>query len=228
PAYLTVQIDGTPVDGLGVQLRENRWREGSHADVSALEVLVQDHPFEGPSRLGRIVARLAEASGRPADEVAREWFRRYAEIAVVPLLRLYAELGLALRADQLSTVLELEDGWPVRCVLRDARSSVVGQAAHDDVAAGGDGLGEGPFLDNALAVVNALGVAGAIEEIVLLGDLKALLVRERDDGAATLLDRLLSDATWPCRAKMRTRLHESDQFVQIPNPLHGVPDRPVT
>jgi siderophore synthetase component len=225
PAYLTVQLDGTPVEGLSVQLRENRWAGGAGgADVSSLEVLVQDHPFDGTSRLGQIVARLAAESGRPAGEIAREWFGRYAGVALVPLLRLYAEPGLSLQADQQSTLLELDGGWPVRCVLRDARSALVGQAAHDDVPANGDGLGEGPFLDNALAVVNALGVAGAIEEIELLGDLKALLVRERerDDSAATLLDRLLNDATWPCRARMRTRLHESDQYIRIPNPLHGV------
>jgi siderophore synthetase component len=226
PAYLAVQIDGLPVEGLGVQLRENRWRGDCDADVSALEVLVQDHPFEGPSRLGRIVARLAEERGRPVEEIAREWFARYAEVAIVAPLQLYAQLGLSLQTDQQRTLLELEGGWPVRCVLRDARGTVVGQAAHDDVAADGDGLGEGPFLDNALAVINALGVAGAIEEVDLLGDLKALLVRERErgDSAATLLGRLLTDPTWPCKAKMRTGLHDSDQYVQIPNPLHGVRD----
>jgi siderophore synthetase component len=224
PAYLAVQVDGKPVEGLSVQLRENRWRRGSDADVSALEVLVQDHPFEGTSRLGQIVARLAEQSGRPVAEIAREWFSRYADITIVPLLRLYAELGLSLETDQQNTVLELEGGWPVRCVLRDARGTFVGQVAHDDVPVDGEGMGEGPFLDNALAVINALGVAGAIEEIELLGDLKALLVRERerDDNAATLLDRLLTDATWPCKAKMRSGLHDSDQYVQIPNPLHGL------
>ncbi len=73
-------------------------------------------------------------------------------------------------------------------------------------------------------MVNALGVAGAIEEIELLADLKALLERERDRGgsAATLLERLLTDATWPCKANMRTRLHEDDTYIDIPNPLHGV------
>ncbi len=224
PAFLAVVVDGTPVEGLSVQLRENRWRADSSTDVSAVEVLVQDHPFAGTSRLGQIVARLAEQAARPRADVAREWFARYAEVAIVPLLRVYGELGLSLRSDQQGTLVELEDGWPARCVLRDAGATIVGQAAHDDIAVGGAGIGEGPFLDNALGVVNALGVAGAIDEIELLADLKALLERERErgDGAATLLQRLLSSATWPCKAQMRSQMHEEATYIAIPNPLHGV------
>ena len=226
PAYLAVQVDGAPVEGLSVQLRENRWRGDSDADVSALEVLLQDHPFGGVSRLGQMVERLAQESGRPVADVAREWFARYGEIAIVPLLRLYADRGLSLQTDQRNTLLELEGGWPARAVLRDARGTLVGQAAHDDVAVVGAGIGEGPFLDNALAVINALGVAGSIEESALLADLKALLQREHDraDNAATLLHRLLTAPTWPCRAQMRSRLNEEPTVIQIPNPLHGVRD----
>jgi siderophore synthetase component len=227
PAYLSVTLDGTPVEGLSVQLRENRWGAGSDADVSAVEVLVQDHPFGGASRLAQIVASLAEESGRAVEEVAREWFARYAEVAVVPLLRVCAELGLSVQTDQQNTLLELDGGWPVRCVLRETHGALQGQAGHETIGATGPGFGEGPFLDNALGVINALGVAGQVEEIVLLGDLKALLERERERGgeAAALLGRLLDDATWPCKAKMRTRLHNDvDRYVQIPNPLHGVRD----
>lgn len=230
PVYLAVSRDGTPVPGLSVQLRENRWRTDSDADVSAIEVLVQDHPFDGESRLAQIVARLASDSGRPADEVAREWLARYAEVAVIPLLRLHTEVDLAIESDQQNTLLELEGGWPTRCILRETHGLGQGQAVHDDGAATGPGFGEGPFLDNALSIVNALGVAGLVDEIVLLGDLKALLVseRERDGGsdeATALLARLLDDATWPCKAHLRTRMHNDvDRYVQIPNPLHGVPD----
>ena len=228
PAYLALSRDGTPIAGLSVQLRENRWGADSETDVSTVGVLVQDHPFGGQSRLAQIVARLAERSGRLVEDVAREWFAHYAEVAVLPLLRLGTRLDLTIATDQRNTLLELEDGWPVRCVLRETHGSRQ-QAAHDEIAATGPGLGEGPFLDNALSVINALGVAGHVEEIVLLADLKALLQREREaavsEAATTLLGRLLDDATWPCRANMRTRMHNDvDRFVQIPNPLHGVRD----
>ena len=224
-AYLAVVHDGAPIAGLSVQLRENRWDAGSDADVSAIEMLVQDHPFGGESRLAQIVARLAQDGGRPADVVAREWFARYIEVAVLPLVRLQAELGLSIETDQQNTLLELDGGWPAHCVLRESYRSSQNPAAHDDVAPTGPGIGEGPFLDNALGVINALGVAGLVDEDVLLVELNDVLERERARGGddAAMLTRMLDGDSWPCRASMRTRLHNDvDRYVQIPNPLLGV------
>jgi spermidine-citrate ligase len=243
PAYLAVRHDDGLIDGLSVLLRDNRWPSGSDADVSALEVLLQDHPYGGRSRLAQIVARLAEESGREEAEVAREWFGRYLEVMVVSLLRLYLELGLTIQTDRQNTLLELDGGWPARGVLRDSQGFQHRAAAHDDIAAVLPGIGEDsgailaepladerlvtyPILVNALGVVNALGIAGSVDEMVLLGDLRELLQRERERGGrypATLLDRLLDDAWWPTKANLRTRLHnEQEMYVKIPNPLHGV------
>jgi siderophore synthetase component len=243
PAYLAVRHNDVEIDGLSVLLRENRWPADSDADVGALEVLLQDHPHGGRSRLAQIVARLAEESGRSEAEVAREWFGRYLDVMVVSLLRLYLELGLVIQTDRQNTLLELADGWPARGVLRDSQGFQHRAAAHDDIAAVDPGIGEEsgailsealaderlvtyPILGNALGVVNALGIAGVVDEMVLLGDLHELLTRERQRGGrypATLLDRLLDDAWWPTRADLLTRLHNgSDMYVKIPNPLHGV------
>ncbi|MEA2184080.1 MAG: hypothetical protein QOF69_3265 [Solirubrobacteraceae bacterium] len=243
PAYLAVRHNDVEIDGLSVLLRENRWPADSDADVSALEVLLQDHPHGGRSRLAQIVARLAEESGRSEAEVAREWFGRYLDVMVVSLLRLYLELGLVIQTDRQNTLLELADGWPARGVLRDSQGFQHRAAAHDDIAAIVPGIGEEsgailsealaderlvtyPILGNALGVVNALGIAGVVDEMVLLGDLHELLTRERQRGGrypATLLDRLLDDAWWPTKADLLTRLHNGgDMYVKIRNPLHGV------
>jgi len=243
PAYLAVRHNDVEIDGLSVLLRENRWPADSGADVSALEVLLQDHPHGGRSRLAQIVARAAEESGRSEAEVAREWFGRYLDVMVVSLLRLYVELGLVVQTDRQNTLLELAGGWPARGVLRDSQGFQHRATAHDDIAAIVPGIGEEsgailpealaderlvtyPILGNALGVVNALGIAGVVDEMVLLGDLHELLTRERQRGGrypATLLDRLLDDAWWPTNADLLTRLHNGgDMYVKIPNPLHGV------
>lgn len=216
PAYLAVRHDGALVDGLSVQLRENRWRGDSDADVSAVGILAQDHPYGGTSRLAQIVARLAAEDGRDEEEVAREWFGRYCEVVIASLVRLHLGVGLAIDADQRTMLLELEGGWPARAVLREG---------HGYLEPGADADAATEALVP-LAVINALGVAGLVSEQVLLGDFKELLERERDRGGrypTTLLDRVLDAPTWRCDAALRRRLEDRENlFATIANPLHGL------
>ena len=253
PAYLAVRHGGELIDGLSVLLRDNRWRGGAPADVSALTTLCQDHPYGGRSRLGAIVGAIATRGDRGEPEVAREWFARYCDVVLVSLLRLFLDLGLCMEPHAQNVLLELDEGWPVRAVYRDSQGYFHREAAHADMTAIVPGIGEAsesifpealaderlvyyPFLNNALGVVNALGVASVADERVLLGDLRALLERERARarGArypATLLDRLLDDDTWPCKANLRTRLHDLDElvgdiasqsvYVRVANPLRA-------
>jgi siderophore synthetase component len=180
--------------------------------------------------------------------VAREWYRRYCAVVIEPLVRLYLELGLCMEPHQQNVVLELDDGWPVRAVYRDSQGYFHRGAAHDDMTAMLPGLGEEsesifpetladerlvyyPFINNALGVINALGVAGCIDERILLDDLRALLELERERGGrypATLLDSLLDDPAWPCRATLLTRASDraggfapAPVYVPIPNPLRA-------
>jgi spermidine-citrate ligase len=249
PAFLSVVDGDGPIDGLSVLLRENRWPAGSGRDASALTVLCQDHPYGGRSRLGRIVERLARASGRTEGDVAREWFARYCDVFVVSVLRLYLDVGLCFEPHQQNVLLELEGGWPARAVCRDSQGYFHRALAHDDIAAVIPRHGEASesifpealaderlsyyaFVNNALGVVNALGVAGCADEDVLLADLRRVVEGERARGGrypATWLDRLLDEPEWPCKANLRTRIHDMDElvgdiatqsvYVRVPNPL---------
>ncbi|MGH9212042.1 MAG: IucA/IucC family protein [Acidimicrobiales bacterium] len=251
PAYLTVAHDGTVIDGFSVLLRESPWPGGSTADVTAVATLCQDHPFSGgPSRLAGIVARQAARDGCSPADAGRAWFARFCDVAVGSLVRLYLDLGLCFEPHQQNTLLELDTaGWPERCYYRDSQGYFHREAAHADVAAVIPGLGEAtesifpealaderlvyyPFLNLTLGVVNALGAAGCGDEEVLLGDLRRCLEAERATGGrypATLLDRLLDDERWPCKANLRTRFHDLDElvgdietqsvYVTVPNPL---------
>ena len=251
PAYLAVRHRGEIIGGLSVLLRDNRWPASSQVDASALATLCQDHPYGGRSRLGAIVGAIAERTGRGERDVAREWFARYCRVVVEPIVRLYLEPGLCMEPHQQNVVLELAGGWPVRAVYRDSQGYFHRELAHADVTAVIPGIGEAsesifpealaderlvyyPFVNNALGVVNALGIAGCIDERLLLADLRALLAHERAraGGArypATLLDRLLDDPRWPCKANLLTRIRDLDElagefdsqsvYVTIPNPL---------
>lgn len=239
PAYLSIPGE----DGFSVLFRENRWP--GDADVTALTVLCQDHPFGGRSRLASIIDALGGT-----DEVAREWFSRYLDVLIVPLVRLYLELGLTYEPHQQNTLLELDGGWPSRGVVRDSQGYFHREAAHADLCAVIPALGEAtesifpealaderlvyyPFVNNALGVIDAIAAAGLVDERVLLGDLRATLERERARGGRyphTLLDRLLDDQRWPCKGNLRTRINDMDElvgdiaeqsvYVTLPNPLN--------
>ena len=240
PAFL--QIPGE--DGFSVLFRENRWVGETNTDVTALTVLCQDHPYGGPSRLAAIIDALGGT-----QEVAREWFARYLDVLIVPLIRLYLELGLTFEPHQQNTLLELDGGWPVHGIARDSQGHFHREAAHADLCAVIPALGEAsesifpealaderlvyyPFVNNALGVVDALAVGGFVDEGVLLRDLRATIERERTRGGRyphTLLDRLLDDELWPCKGNLRTRLNDMDElvgdiaeqsvYVKLPNPL---------
>lgn len=243
PAYMT--IDGH--DGFSVLLRDNRWTPSGPGDVTAVTTVCQDHPYGGRSRLTALVAAIAHRAGRTEADVAREWFARFCDVVVRSLIRLYLDVGLCFEAHQQNTLVELEDGWPVRGVYRDSQGYFHRESAHDDLTAVIPGLGEASesifpealaderlvyylFVNLTLGVVDALGAV--TDEAVLLADLRDLIERERKDGGrypASLLDRLLDDATWPCKANLLTRAHDMDElvgdiaqqsvYVSIPNPL---------
>ncbi|NED94876.1 hypothetical protein G1H11_06075 [Phytoactinopolyspora alkaliphila] len=252
PAYLTVEHDGVVSDGFSVLLRENRWTRDGPADVSALTTLCQDHPYGGRSRLAAIVASIAHREHRRESDVAREWFARFGDVVVRSLLRLYLDVGLCFEAHQQNTLVELDRGWPVHGVYRDSQGYFHREAAHGDLTRVIPGLGESTesvfpepladerlvyylFVNLTLGVVNALGEYG--DEQVLLTDLSRLLEQERARGGrypASLLDRLLDDHSWPCKANLLTRVHDMDElagdistqsvYVTLPNPLRETPD----
>ncbi|SEF11693.1 IucA/IucC family protein [Jiangella alba] len=250
PAYLTLARDGATLDGFSVLLRENRWDRHGPSDVSALTTLCQDHPYGGRSRLAAIIAAISNREHRAEHVVAREWFGRFCDVVVRSLVRLYLDVGLCFEAHQQNTLVELENGWPVRGVYRDSQGYFHRAAAHDDLVAVVPGLGEVTesifpedladerlvyylFVNLTLGVINALGPTA--DESVLLGDLRRVLTDERSRGGrypATLLDRLLDDDRWPCKANLLTRAHDLDElvgdistqsvYVSLPNPLLGV------
>ena len=129
-------------------------------------------------------------------------------------MRLYLDLGLCFEPHQQNTLLELRDGWPERCVMRDSQGYFHREAAHADLVAVIPGLGEAsesifpealaderlvyyPFVNNALGVIDALGAGGADRR----GDAAARPARACSSASAprggryphTLLDRLLDD-----------------------------------
>ncbi|MHB9758328.1 IucA/IucC family protein [Streptomyces sp. BYX5S] len=243
PAWLAVDgPDGAPVPGLDVMIRTNPFRPSD--DASCLAGFVSPRPSADPaaptdrpavsSRLADTVTRLAARTARPRGAVAAEWFLRYLEHVVRPVLWLDGEAGIALEAHQQNTLLLLDaDGWPTGGRYRDNQGYYFRESrrAELDRRLPGIGTHSDTFVDDDvtderfayyLAINNVLGLIGAFGS-QRLADERLLLAAFRrflDEAAtgptrrrSTLPSLLLDSPTLRCKANMLTRLHGLDELV---------------
>ncbi|MFE0402943.1 IucA/IucC family protein [Streptomyces nigra] len=242
PAWLAVDgPDGSPVTGLDVMIRHNPFTPSD--DVSCVAGLVSPRPHgpaappdapPAPSRLAEVVTRLAARTGRPPGAVAAEWFLRYLEQVVRPVLWLDSEAGIALEAHQQNTLVLLDaDGWPMGARYRDNQGYYFRASRRAELDAQLPGIGElsDTFvsdevtderfayylgINNILGLIGAFGSQGLADERLLLAALRRFL-GDVATGPAKLRSsfpaRLLDSPVLRCKANLLTRLHGLDELV---------------
>jgi siderophore synthetase component len=251
PAWLAVDDpDGRPVTGLDVALRHSPFGPGAQAHCVA--GLTSPRPWPGmpapalASRLAVIVGRLAERTGRPAAAVATEWFLRYLDEVVRPVLWLDGEAGIALEAHQQNTLVLLDaDGWPNGGHYRDNQGYYFRESHRDALERQLPGIGaqsdtfvtdevaDERFayylgINNVLGLIGAFGAQRLADEEVLLAAFRRFLT-DAAGGSSSLPERLLHSPHLRCKANLLTRLHGMDElvgpvdtqsvYVTLPNPL---------
>lgn len=241
PAWLAVTgPDGEPVCGLDVMIRHNPFGPGD--DATCIAGLVSPRPSpqstghdRAPmrSRLGEIVTRLAGRTGRPRGAVATEWFLRYLENVVRPVLWLDSEAGVALEAHQQNTLLLLDpDGWPVGGRYRDNQGYYYRESRRAELDRRLPGIGEHSDtfvsdevaderfayylgINNVLGLIGALGAQHLADEQLLLAAFRRFL-GDVVSGPAPLdtpLPALLLDSpVLRCKANLLTRLRGLDEL----------------
>ncbi|MCX5310209.1 IucA/IucC family siderophore biosynthesis protein [Streptomyces sp. NBC_00154] len=249
PAWLAVDTpDGEPVPGLDVMLRHNPFHPLD--DAVCIAGLTAPRPWpDRPgvhSRLADVVVRLAAATGRSKGAVAAEWFLRYLDRVVRPVLWLDATAGVALEAHQQNTLVLLDaDGWPVGGRYRDNqgyyfreshraalehRLPGIGAASDTFVS---DSVTDERFayylgINNLFGLIGAFGSQRLADEQVLIAALRRFLGGVTGLGTP-LPAQLLENPNLRCKANLLTRLHGLDElvgpvdtqsvYVTIANPL---------
>jgi siderophore synthetase component len=240
PAWAGVDdVDGTPVPGLDLVIRDNPFGPGD--DVQCVAALTAPRPWPGrpptalTSRLREIVLALSAATGRPTAAVGVEWFLRYLETVVRPVLWLDARAGIALEAHQQNTLIRLDgQGWPAGGWYRDnqgyyfreshraALSRLLPGIGEDSDTFVPDAVADERFLyylgiNNILGLIGAFGAQSIADEAVLLGALRRFLEGEArpGDGSAgsAFAAGLLERDPLRCKANLLTRLRGLDELV---------------
>ncbi|MEV8096088.1 IucA/IucC family protein [Kitasatospora sp. NPDC085879] len=248
PAWIGVDHPAlTDPDGLSTVLRRQPF--GPEDRAHCLAGLLAEQPADRlDSQLGHLLAALAARTGRRRDTVAAEWFLRYLDAVVLPVLWLDGTAGIALEAHQQNSLVLLDpDGWPVGGRYRDNQGYYYRDSAAERLTARLPGLGDASDtfvpdrvaderfayylgINHVLGLIGALGAQGLADEDVLLAALRRFLAGPRAAATgSTLPGHLLTAPTLRCKANLLTRLHGLDElvgpvetqsvYVDIPNPV---------
>ena len=243
-----------PLPGLDTVIRQNPFGPGVRAHCVA--GLVGGAPPR--SRLGAVLRSLAARTGRPTATVATEWFLRYLDTMVLPVLWLDGQAGIALEAHQQNSLVLLDPhGWPEGGRYRDnqgyyfrdghagsLRARLPGIGAHSDTFVP-DAVADERFayylgINHLLGLIGAFGAQRLADERVLLAALRRFLGGPDAAATGSRLPELLLDApVLRCKANLLTRLRGLDElvgpvetqsvYVDLANPLHlARPSRPRT
>ncbi|WP_443050347.1 IucA/IucC family protein [Streptomyces sp. NBC_00286] len=247
PAWLAVDDpDGSPVAGLDVMIRHNPFTPTD--SVSCIAGLVSVRPADPSgepsasgqgrptmrSRLSEIVTRLAGHTGRSRGAVATEWFLRYLEQVIRPVLWLDSEAGIALEAHQQNTLVLLDpQGWPAGGRYRDNQGYYFRESRHAELDNRLPGIGEHSdtfvsdevtderfayylAINNVLGLIGAFGSQGLADERLLLAAFRRFLA-DVASGPARLRTPLpaclLDSPVLRCKANLLTRLHGLDELI---------------
>ncbi|WP_406863525.1 IucA/IucC family protein [Streptomyces sp. HUAS MG47] len=251
PAWLAVDgTDGEPIPGFDVMIRHNPFGPGD--DAVCIAALTAPRPWPGStrmrSRLADLIIRLAARTGRPTGAVAAEWFLRYLDHVVRPVLWLDGTAGVALEAHQQNTLVILSpEGWPTGGRYRDNQGYYFRESHRDELEKRLPGIGtvsdtfvsdqvtDERFayylgINNVLGLIGAFGAQRLADERVLLAAFRQFLGSVTGLGSP-LPHRLLEAATLRCKANLLTRLHGLDElvgpvdtqsvYVTVANPLRS-------
>ncbi|MFJ8045371.1 IucA/IucC family protein [Kitasatospora sp. NPDC096147] len=233
PAWLGVDLPGgADPNGLDVVLRQQPFGLRDRALCVAGLVAEQLSGGQVTSRLGQLVRRLAAASGRRVQTVATEWFLRYLDAVVLPVLWLDGRGGIALEAHQQNSLVVLDAaGWPVGGRYRDNQGYYFRDSAAARLEARLPGIGResDTFLpdrvidkhfayylgiNHVLGLIGAFGSQGLAEEPVLLAALRGFLAGPQAAATGSGLPALLLGSDHlHCKANLLTRLHGMDELV---------------
>ena len=231
PHWLTLALPGRTESGLEVILRRNPWRGGRGGQVMQVAGLVAE-PLPGrPSMLAQVMAGHDPAA----------WFDAYLDCTVAPLLRLYDATGIAVEAHQQNALLDLSQGLPRRCDIRDNQGFYVA----DDMACAAlraiphlvypraeaeDALTYSLIVNQVFGVVHRMALDGIWPERRALSALAAHLgglTRLPGHGGA-LARRWLTQPHLPAKGNLLTQLGGVDELlipgerapmIRVPNPL---------
>lgn len=123
PAFMAlVDRDKKILNETIISLRLNPFVDNSSQKI-VLATLTQDNPLGGMSLIGKQILRASTQNNRSVDAMATQWFAKFLEVAVKPLMMAQANYGILLGAHQQNLILEIKDNMPKASYFRDCHGT---------------------------------------------------------------------------------------------------------
>ncbi|QDK46034.1 IucA/IucC family siderophore biosynthesis protein [Bdellovibrio sp. ZAP7] len=106
-----------------VVCRENPFTENNNEEAVVLSTLAQDNPLGGENLIQKAIRKETEKTHRSLREISQQWFARYLEVAVKPLVHAQANYGILLGAHQQNLILSLKANFPEKAYFRDCQGT---------------------------------------------------------------------------------------------------------
>src|SRR5699024_4859364 len=103
PAYITLD-EKLNITGFETVLRQNPFQNQHAEQAILLSSLCQDNLLGGSTRLATIIHHIAEREKRSIEAVSLDWFQRYLNISLQPIMWLYFTYGIAVEPHQQNAV----------------------------------------------------------------------------------------------------------------------------
>lgn len=233
PAYITLAMPGMKESGFEVIIRSNLFEKGADKGISSIASIVQDPLPGNHSQLYELVNRIAISSGKSLEQTSIEWFEKYWNCAIEPLLKLYDQYGIALEAHQQNSVLDVSNGYPEKYYYRDNQGYYLSNTMKDHLMNIEPALRQTKelfyedsiihdrfsyylFANQLFSVIYRFGADGLLSEQCLLDwvyERLEILERSLSGQGKRMIQKLLQNETLPYKANLLTRFYDVDELV---------------
>lgn len=206
------------------------WHEEEGLYVTAS--LLEEHPMWKESELARLIK---------ANEIDEEkWLSQYVAVTFIPLLTLLAETGVSVEAHVQNSLIQLENGWPKKCFVRDLEGVSIARNKAKEFGWTNQLIKEDSpvlyreeeawFRFTYYVVVNhlghlisSLGKVRQLDERRLWKVVRTVLQEVDEPIVKPYVHKLLHSETFPAKANLISRFQECSEtplYVEIPNPMY--------
>ncbi|WP_205509631.1 GNAT family N-acetyltransferase [Longitalea arenae] len=249
PAYIMVTWNGAVIDGFTTSVRRNVFK-GQHAqkNVSLVAALCQDNVTGDSPRIVQIIQEAARRCNRSVQETAIDWFTRYLQVCVKPLIGIFNDFGLGSEYHQQNVLLEMDEyGFPVKIYFRDNQGFFFREGKVNELLKAIPDFGENSrsfipeermyrywdhylLSNNLFGLISAFGRNQLASELTLLRLTYELLSSLRDTDNTRLVNHFLTSTKLNTKGNLLTSINNMDEasaprtnpavYRSYYNPLH--------